>query len=36
MTRTAKSAESVNTFCRLCEAGCGMVATVEDLSLIHI
>ena len=36
MTRTAKSAESVNTFCRLCEAGCGMVATVEDGRLVQV
>jgi anaerobic selenocysteine-containing dehydrogenase len=28
--------ERVHTFCRLCEAGCGMVATVEDGRLVQV
>jgi formate dehydrogenase len=28
--------EQVRTFCRLCEAGCGLVATVEDGRLVQV
>ena len=36
MTHTATSVETVNTFCRLCEAGCGMVATVDGGRLVQV
>jgi anaerobic selenocysteine-containing dehydrogenase len=32
----AKGSELVRTFCRLCEVGCGLVATVEDGRLVRL
>lgn len=36
MTDRSGPTELVRTFCRLCEAGCGMVATVEDGRLVQV